>query len=138
MVPAVLELVSVHLNTLKKRNIVKKINLMRNENAFIQAKVELGTLEIEVNALKLNIEEQKKLLHKVNHDKEVITADNLSMKKEINLLKSQIMEQQEVTLKSKIEILKITEDKEKIQKEFDVLNTVQIADHNKMAEKINH
>ena len=60
------------------------------------------------------------------------------MKKEINLLKSQIREQQEVTLKSKIEVLKITEDKEKLKNEFEVPNTIQIADHNKLATNMNH
>ena len=50
----------------EKDKLFEKNNI---EKSLIQAKVELQTLEIEVNTLKLNIEEQKNLLQKVNHDK---------------------------------------------------------------------
>ena len=53
----------------EKHSEKEKLNEKNNtEKALIQAKVELGTLDIEVNTLRLNIEEQKKLLHQVNHD----------------------------------------------------------------------
>ena len=49
----------------EKDKLFEKNNI---EKSLIQAKVELRTLEIEVNTIKLNIEEQKNLLPKVNHD----------------------------------------------------------------------
>ena len=71
------------------------------ENNILQEKKELQNLQNEVNALKVNIEEYKKLVDKVISEKEVIMAENEELKKETNLANVKIREQQEEIFKFK-------------------------------------
>ena len=89
------------------------------DKAILQAKVELESLQTEVNTLKMKIEEQKKMLTNASLDKETLTSENLSLKKETKSLNLQIWDQQEENLKLKILVRKITEEKEKIKQQFD-------------------
>ena len=96
----------------------KLVEKRYKEKGIIEARLELESLQTEVNELKIKIDEQKILLNDASLHKENIIAENFSLKQEMKLLNVKISKQQEEIFKSKIEIIKVTEEKENILHQF--------------------